>query len=48
MSNKTEILLETSQKWLGAKGLIVFIVLMDMFIPLSTDMYLPEIGRAHV
>ena len=41
MSNKTEILLETSQKWLGAKGLIVFIVLMDMFIPLSTDMYLP-------
>ncbi len=40
MSNE-KIMLEQPQKRLGAKGLVVFIVLMDMFIPLSTDMYLP-------
>ena len=41
MSTKTEIILEKPQKRLGVKGLIIFIVLMDTFIPLSTDMYLP-------
>lgn len=35
------ITLERQQKRLGITGFIVFIVLMDMFIPLSTDMYLP-------
>lgn len=37
------IRLEKSQKKLGLKGMILFIVLMDMFIPLSTDMYLPAL-----
>jgi len=37
------IRLEKSQKRLGLQGLILFIVLMDMFIPLSTDMYLPAL-----
>lgn len=37
------IRLEKPQKRLGLKGLICFIVLMDMFIPLSTDMYLPAL-----
>lgn len=37
------IILEKPQKRLGMKGLILFIVLMDMFIPLSTDMYLPAL-----
>lgn len=32
-----------SQKILGKKGLIAFIALMNMFIPLSTDMYLPAL-----
>lgn len=31
------------QKILGMKGLIVFITLMNMFIPLSTDLYLPAL-----
>lgn len=34
-------LLLKSQKYLGARGLILFISLMGMFIPLSIDMYLP-------
>jgi DHA1 family bicyclomycin/chloramphenicol resistance-like MFS transporter len=29
------------QKYLGSKGLIMFIALMGMFIPLSIDLYLP-------
>lgn len=37
------ICLEKPQRRLGLKGLIFFIVLMDMFIPLSTDMYLPAL-----
>ncbi len=41
MSEK--ITLERSQKRLGLAGMIIFIVLMDMFIPLSTDMYLPAL-----
>jgi drug resistance transporter, Bcr/CflA subfamily len=35
------ILLLNPQKYLGAKGIILFISLMGMFIPLSIDMYLP-------
>ncbi len=35
--------LEKRQNKLGVAGMIVFIVLMDMFIPLSTDMYLPAL-----
>ncbi|AFM00208.1 MULTISPECIES: multidrug effflux MFS transporter [Desulfitobacterium] len=31
------------QKHLGRKGLIAFIVLMNMFIPLSMDLYLPAL-----
>jgi len=34
---------EITQKYLGRKGLIAFIVLMNMFIPLSTDLYLPAL-----
>jgi DHA1 family bicyclomycin/chloramphenicol resistance-like MFS transporter len=34
-------ILRTPQKRLGAKGLILFISLMGMFIPLSIDLYLP-------
>lgn len=37
------IRLEKPQSKLGLKGLIFYIVLMDMFIPLSTDMYLPAL-----
>lgn len=33
----------SDQKYLGNKGLIAFIALMNMFIPLSTDMYLPAL-----
>ena len=31
------------QRYLGNKGLIIFIALMNMFVPLSTDMYLPSL-----
>ena len=33
----------TSQKYLGAKGFIVFIAFISAFIPLSTDLYLPAL-----
>lgn len=33
------------QKYLREKGLIAFIVLMNMFIPLSTDLYLPALPK---
>jgi len=33
----------SKQIYLGKKGLIVFISLMNMFVPLSTDMYLPAL-----
>lgn len=33
----------SGQVYLGKKGLIAFITLMNMFIPLSTDMYLPAL-----
>ena len=35
----------TGQKYLGNRGLIAFIVLMNMFIPLSTDLYLPSLPK---
>ena len=31
------------QKFFGMKGLVLFITLMNMFIPLSTDLYLPAL-----
>ncbi|HEX3027722.1 MAG TPA: multidrug effflux MFS transporter [Clostridia bacterium] len=31
------------QVYLGNKGLIIFVAIMNMFIPLSTDMYLPAL-----
>ena len=31
------------QKYLGKSGLIFFITLMNMFIPLSTDLYMPAL-----
>ncbi|WP_161822206.1 multidrug effflux MFS transporter [Sporotomaculum syntrophicum] len=36
---------DTSQVYLGNKGLIAFIALMNMFIPLSTDLYLPALPQ---
>ncbi|WP_243158001.1 MFS transporter [Aminipila terrae] len=36
-----ETILLVPQKYLGSKGLILFISLMGMFIPLSIDLYLP-------
>lgn len=33
----------TKQVYLGNKGLIIFVAIMNMFIPLSTDMYLPAL-----
>lgn len=38
--NKRSLLLKP-QNYLGVKGLILFITLMGMFIPLSIDLYLP-------
>ncbi|WP_411681001.1 multidrug effflux MFS transporter [Clostridium thailandense] len=38
--NETEY---NKQKYLGTKGLIAFIGLMNAFIPLSTDLYLPAL-----
>jgi len=35
--------LTNKQKYLGNKGLIAFIALMNAFIPLSTDLYLPAL-----
>ena len=35
--------LTAGQKYLGNKGLIAFIALMNMFVPLSTDLYLPAL-----
>jgi DHA1 family bicyclomycin/chloramphenicol resistance-like MFS transporter len=35
--------MENKQKFLGTKGIIIFIALMNMFIPLSTDLYLPAL-----
>lgn len=38
---KTTLQLEKPQRRLGLKGMIAFIILMDAFIPLSNDLYLP-------
>lgn len=38
----TKSILLKPQKLLGSKGLIMFITLMGMFIPLSIDLYLPS------
>ncbi len=40
-NNQQSTILLIPQKRLGAKGLILFISLMGMFIPLSIDLYLP-------
>ena len=34
---------ETKQKYLGNRGLIVFLVMLSAFVPLSTDLYLPAL-----
>lgn len=36
---------KNKQKYLGDKGLIAFIALMNAFIPLSTDLYLPALPK---
>jgi DHA1 family bicyclomycin/chloramphenicol resistance-like MFS transporter len=36
---------QVKQKFLGAKGLIIFIALLSAFVPLSTDLYLPALPR---
>lgn len=36
------------QKYLGMPGLVLFITLMNMFIPLSTDLYLPALPTMSV
>ncbi len=42
--NKTDIIeIAVTQKYLGSEGLVAFITLMNMFIPLSTDLYLPAL-----
>lgn len=40
-TEKEKLSLNRPQKRLGVKGMIFFIILMDMCIPLTTDMYLP-------
>ena len=40
---KASQLQAVKQKFLGRSGLIAFIVLMDMFVPLSIDLYLPAL-----
>lgn len=41
--NRDDSNYQVVQKYLGRKGLIAYIVLMNMFIPLSTDLYLPAL-----
>lgn len=41
--NKNSQPADSRQAYLGKRGLIVFIALMNMFVPLSTDMYLPAL-----
>jgi DHA1 family bicyclomycin/chloramphenicol resistance-like MFS transporter len=36
-------MVQVKQKFLGAKGLIIFIALLSAFVPLSTDLYLPAL-----
>ena len=39
----TENASKIQQKYLGAKGLILLIAVMNMFVPLSIDLYLPAL-----
>jgi len=43
LPNQTSLEVGNKQKYLGHKGLVVFMALTNMFIPLSTDMYLPAL-----
>jgi MFS transporter, DHA1 family, multidrug resistance protein len=36
-------MVQAPQKYLGTKGLIVFIAILSAFVPLSTDLYLPAL-----
>lgn len=45
LTTGTHSLLLKSQKYLGVKGIILFISLMGMFIPLSIDLYLPAMPK---
>jgi MFS transporter, DHA1 family, multidrug resistance protein len=36
-------MVQAKQKYLGTKGLIVFIAILSAFVPLSTDLYLPAL-----
>jgi MFS transporter, DHA1 family, multidrug resistance protein len=38
-------MVQAKQKYLGTKGLIVFIAILSAFVPLSTDLYLPALPR---
>ncbi len=40
--------LASGQKYLGKIGLILYIALMNMFIPLSTDLYLPALPNMNL
>jgi DHA1 family bicyclomycin/chloramphenicol resistance-like MFS transporter len=42
---ETESVKSDKQKYLGNKGLIFYIAIMNMFVPLSTDMYLPALPQ---
>lgn len=44
----TENASKIQQKYLGAKGLIVLIAVMNMFVPLSIDLYLPADDRYRI
>lgn len=43
MAMLTENTSKINQKYLGTKGLIVMIAVMNMFVPLSIDLYLPAL-----
>ena len=44
ISNSSDIdYITTRQKYLGNKGLIVFLALLSAFVPLATDLYLPAL-----
>lgn len=42
-TTNTAIEITSNQKFLGNIGIIIFLTLMNMFIPLSTDLYLPAL-----
>lgn len=43
--SQNKLYLEKPQRRLGLKGMIFFIVIMDAFIPLSNDLYLPAMPK---